>query len=90
MSRGATPPPSPNPQTPLGICQVLCSHGGASRFKVTSFHGQIIPSYSRSFHSFNVKLYVKCAFLASLLKELGIHMSNTLVSACALKTCEKF
>ena len=44
----------------------------------------------RSFHSFSVKLYVKRAFLASWLQELGIHMSNTLVSACGLKTCEKF
>ena len=52
---------------------------------VRSFH-----LIGRSFSSFSVKLYMKWAFLASWLKELGVHMSNILVSACGLRTCEKF
>ena len=44
----------------------------------------------RSFHSFSLKLDVIRAFLASWLKERGIHTSNALDSARGSKTREKF
>ena len=61
MSRGPTPPLTPKP--PLGICQVLCFHGGASRFKITSFHGQIVPSYRQIIQQVQCKtLHEACFF----------------------------
>ena len=54
-------------------------------FQVWSFHFMV-----RSFHSVRVKLVVKCALWGLWLKERGTHMSSTLVSACSLKTREKF
>ena len=44
----------------------------------------------RSFHSFSLKLDVIRAFLASWLKERGVHTSNALDSARGSKTREKF
>ena len=44
----------------------------------------------RSFHSFSLKLDVIGEFLASWLKERGIHKSNALDSARGSKTREKF
>ena len=91
MSRGPTPPPPPLTPKPhwvfVRFSVATVGHQGlrSLHFMVRSFH-----LIGRLFHSFGVKLSVKCAFLASSLKELGIHMSNTLFSACGLKTCEKF
>ena len=64
------------------------------RFTVTLFHGQILPNQIDPFYSqivplLRCKLDVKRAFLASWLKQRGIHMSNALVSARRLKTREK-
>ena len=44
----------------------------------------------RSFHRFSLKLDVIRAFLASWLKERGVHTSNALDSARGSKTREKF
>ena len=94
MPRGPTtppPPPSPNPPNPhwvfVKISAPMVGHQGLRSLHsmVRSFH-----LIGRSFSSFSVKLYMKCAFSASWLKELGVHMSNILVSACGLKACEKF
>ena len=60
------------------------------RFTITLFHGQIVPFYSLIVPLFQCKLDVKCAFLASWLKQRGIHMSNALVSARKLTNREKF
>ena len=64
-------------------------------FTVTSFHGQIIPSqivpfYSQIFPQFQCKTVWEAPFLASWLKEQGIHVINALVSARGLKTHENF
>ena len=65
------------------------------RFTLTLFRGQIVPNQIDPFYSlivslFQCKLDVKRAFLASWLKQRGIHTSNALVSARNLKTREKF
>ena len=56
------------------------------RFTVSLFHGQIVPNQIDPFYSqivplFQCKLYVRRAFLASWLKQRGIHMSKALASA---------
>ena len=92
MSRGPTPPsPAPNPPNPHWVF-VKFSVSTVGHQGLKSLHSMVRSFHliDRLFHSFNVKLYVKRAFLASCRQELGIHMSNTLVSACALKTCVKF
>jgi len=60
---------------------------------VALFHGQIIPSqvvpfYSQIFPQFQCKTLCEAPYLASWLKEQGIHMINALVSAHCLKTHE--
>ena len=42
----------------------------------------ILLEKNRWFHSFSIKLDIKCAFWSSWLGEQGICMSNALVSAC--------
>ena len=91
MSRGPTPPPPPLTPKPHWVF-VKFSVATVGHQGLRSLHSMVRSFHliGRLFHSFGVKLCVKCAFLASWLKELGIHMSNTLFSACGLKTCEKF
>ena len=92
MSRGPTPPfPAPNPQNPHWVF-VKFSVSTVGHQGLRSLHSMVRSFHliGRLFHSFSVKLYVKRAFLASWHQELGIHMSNILVSACGLKTCVKF
>ena len=91
MSRGPTPPPPPLTPKPHWVF-VKFSVATVGHQGLRSLHSMVRSFHliGRSFSRFSVKLYMKLAFLASWLKELGVHMSNILVSACGLKTCEKF
>ena len=72
-------------QLKIGQTILQSLHFIGRSFQVWSFHFMV-----RSFHSFRVRLVVKCAIWCLWLKERGTHMSSTLVSACSLKTREKF
>ena len=72
-------------QLKIGQTILQSLHFIGRSFQVWSFHFMV-----SSFHSFRVKLVVKCALWCLWLKERGTHMSSTLVSACSLKTREKF
>ena len=91
MSRGPTPPPPPLTPKPHWVF-VKFSVSTVGHQGLRSLHSMVRSFHliGRSLSSFSVKLYMNRAFLASGLKELGVHMSNILVSACGLKTCEKF
>lgn len=54
------------------------------------FPSQIVPFYSQIFPQFQCKTVCEVPFLASWLKEQGIHVVNALVSACGLKAHENF
>lgn len=57
---------------------------------VRSFQARLLHFIVRSFHSFSIKTVFEVLFLASWLKEQGIHVINALVSTRGLKTHENF